>query len=1579
MKEHLDDIINIFLREREIFAAFVSIKENGVWITDGCPYLNIDKKESYLSGLNELVNKNDEIIRKDRRVSLSEFVNKNKIWLLEIKISIGENKISIFKYENIDNPIKECLLEEENLEESYENMMHDLQRNKVIIKSFVDFSKNELKNNCYIYFLRAGIKDVAFDSSAQIFTKKNITIDNLRLFSSILTSFLTPIVIKKSRLESAKTAVAAIMSRNGSHNIGSHVLSALTHNVGTMPDDRVLYQYIQHRMDYIATVTTDFPSWGSPTMFVGDLMKNFFMQRHLLEYIAQSEGLHAYRFQDRNLNESRRKTQENSIKLFVRKIHPDINLRKNDNSPKWDDVDNAKENVLHFIPYLDLDPYKNHSSTMIFEGDKKDQDSDKNYSHIINYKNGKIDLSHDVQLNIPGGVVGKHAFYTILENVIRNAAKHGWSAVSEEKRGREKNLEVYVDFIIDIKKGNIEFTVWDNMSDVLDTVVIPEKIIPLDYEEELIGNFSDAAMKTCDNVNQGEAERIIAQVLGNIANSETTQIGTESLKTLLNGWKTKINYLALANIFKTTGVELEPYKGTGTSIYDHLGDKQLNALKEEGESKNAIKMALKNHIETFLGKDIQNLLMEDVVSVLKEEIGSTVDTIKNRDDITVFVAKHEKGEVAQNMEVEFKTSIIQSLDEIACKEVLREAIKEVMARKNIQFHELNDEILSQETELICERAIETIAGEIELKLPLRWRQQIFLKKCELQLSPSGNDESGEEGVDPKKKLSNCNLNKIAKHIVEESDIVAPEFPEQWEKQINFAILKKILEKNVCLEYDFQKKDTGTITLRDYLDGESVKVLKEKKNEIEKKFSNFVLPLHWQQQMYLSEPLIKDDDGSLRKENWGLAEMKISAGYLRKCPIDEISNNQLEEKKVEGETLLLPVAMPGICRDPDNDNAGIRCINKGKENGIKCDCEHRFHLGYRFSVPKPKEILIIRGDIEEDKKEGLSKFSAYGISVKSLKETKTDKSIKFNYEYVVDTTGNVLDSEIDSLSKYPCRLLIATQDTVTLPKEIARRIATIKKDEKESLSSILDASDNEKGVKGRAEKIKKIVYHSWLTHLRGHSRGKNSNKIIDIALQLTGDSAEGSGQGLIKDKDLFRVLFVECFHSSVVSFLWGNIKDWDVTKNVLALLALIPIKNDDKELLSYHEKRPVKRNIKEQLERLCLEVKSQIGFSEPFVKLLNLDKKKSEEEKQRLLGKIESESLELVIIEKLFVYLDKSEKESPIYKNLLEFLKNTDKEQFEGIIDEFVCNLNISGKHEKDIFHVSSFGDNVKMFLYDGVNTLNALTDALYSAYLTTDIFLRKYEEKIITLPEGYKSEGNISQLEKGYYVDKEKYKNIGVCFSEKGKIKYKRHDSEKEGGDFYAEALSGTQSYLSSFEHLASMGEKESDCGLVTKMVENALMRVLIIDERVCDFLIKRPEQVEVFKKMEIHAVDTTGSEAPKNGLLPFDWERASRGEFLTGEEAKDSKFDILVIHQGIIDKNEKNNSPNDIEKLINKWEEDIPYVIITTGRGAPSNIPSNAKVLPFSSVEDCLLRKYPEKMILVDTIMNILPSGETR
>ena len=272
-------------------------------------------------------------------------------------------------------------------------------------------------------------------------------------------------IISLKELESIKSAIGAIMSRNGSHNIGSHVLSALSHNVGTMPDDRVLYQYIQHRMDYIATATTDFPQWTTPTMFVAGLMKNFYAQKHLLDYISRSEGLRAYKFQERNLDDAARMNQHGTIRIFLRRFYKL-------NEP------NQRE-LPHEHRYLTYDQYGQAWSIYYFFGEKDKMfrqkfSENKRTQYEVSESGGTAkfleyderftpDWKQDVRIAIPGGIVGQHAFYTIIENVIRNAAKHGWAS---EKNLTEKDLEVYIDFGEKKATGNVVFTIGDNVSDV---------------------------------------------------------------------------------------------------------------------------------------------------------------------------------------------------------------------------------------------------------------------------------------------------------------------------------------------------------------------------------------------------------------------------------------------------------------------------------------------------------------------------------------------------------------------------------------------------------------------------------------------------------------------------------------------------------------------------------------------------------------------------------------------------------------------------------------------------------------------------------------------------------------------------------------------------------------------------------------------------------------------------------------------------------------------------------------------------------------------------------------------------------
>lgn len=240
---------------------------------------------------------------------------------------------------------------------------------------------------------------------------------------------------KKLQKESEKSAKAAIMSRNMSHNLGSHVMSYLKQHLGSIKDmvnDRILAElitsegdlkknlnetvdnielpflvgmghfvsYLQERQDFIATIATDFVPYYSTVNFKDGIYdtlnpdKKF--ERHsnketvlqtdniLLGNIARSEGLGRQTSPTRSISERGGATLSDIVLKFK-----DFN-------------GNALEGKF------------------LKESDKP---------NLIAMRNS-LEEMRLCDVSLPGGIVGRQAIFSIVENVIRNAAKHGlWRKV----------------------------------------------------------------------------------------------------------------------------------------------------------------------------------------------------------------------------------------------------------------------------------------------------------------------------------------------------------------------------------------------------------------------------------------------------------------------------------------------------------------------------------------------------------------------------------------------------------------------------------------------------------------------------------------------------------------------------------------------------------------------------------------------------------------------------------------------------------------------------------------------------------------------------------------------------------------------------------------------------------------------------------------------------------------------------------------------------------------------------------------------------------------------------------------------
>ena len=105
------------------------------------------------------------------------------------------------------------------------------------------------------------------------------------------------------RIFAQQSAVSAIISRNGSHSIGSHVIPGLLNSrqqedlSETIKQDGIFFKYLQDRFEFITQLSNPtLPKWTITTWFARDLLKRFMEQRQLVNNLAQAERLRAYHF-----------------------------------------------------------------------------------------------------------------------------------------------------------------------------------------------------------------------------------------------------------------------------------------------------------------------------------------------------------------------------------------------------------------------------------------------------------------------------------------------------------------------------------------------------------------------------------------------------------------------------------------------------------------------------------------------------------------------------------------------------------------------------------------------------------------------------------------------------------------------------------------------------------------------------------------------------------------------------------------------------------------------------------------------------------------------------------------------------------------------------------------------------------------------------------------------------------------------------------------------------------------------------------------------------------------------------------
>lgn len=264
--------------------------------------------------------------------------------------------------------------------------------------------------------------------------------------------------------ESEKSAKAAIMSRNMSHNIGSHVMSYLKQHLGSVKDiiaDGILsdlingenelakklenttenttlpflmglgqfISYLQERQDFIATISTDYIPYFGNVNFKDAIYDELNPDKRAERHSERTNG------------------KTNNILLGNIARSEGIGRKTAITSDKESNVTDSRDIILKFREH--------------FNGDKVvEMDENGNEKEILNQDAyNELNEMRKYDFSIPGGIVGRQAFFSIMENIIRNAAKHG---NLNKNNNLEFTFDIYSNKEEDIKRLPSDDNINDN-------------------------------------------------------------------------------------------------------------------------------------------------------------------------------------------------------------------------------------------------------------------------------------------------------------------------------------------------------------------------------------------------------------------------------------------------------------------------------------------------------------------------------------------------------------------------------------------------------------------------------------------------------------------------------------------------------------------------------------------------------------------------------------------------------------------------------------------------------------------------------------------------------------------------------------------------------------------------------------------------------------------------------------------------------------------------------------------------------------------------------------------------------------
>jgi hypothetical protein len=218
------------------------------------------------------------------------------------------------------------------------------------------------------------------------------------------------------------------------------------------------------------------------------------------------------------------------------------------------------------------------------------------------------------------------------------------------------------------------------------------------------------------------------------------------------------------------------------------------------------------------------------------------------------------------------------------------------------------------------------------------------------------------------------------------------------------------------------------------------------------------------------------------------------------------------------------------------------------------------------------------------------------------------------------------------------------------------------------------------------------------------------------------------------------------------------------------------------------------------------------------------------------------------------------------------------------------------------------------------------------------------------------------------------------------------HDSvgpppKSQSGLLFSGSLSGSLPSHNTLIALNRASQTHQDAWRLLEVIEHALLRVAVCDERVhawCEHSRNAATNAILRRVFPVFLHEPSSyKQATKPvhgywGSLRYHsghWRLDLRDEgsenargLLAVAFANDPwpvAAEVLLIHQGILDKWTASREVNASLELLDVKDE-IPWIAVTSGRGKPEQIPYGVRFLPFTGLQACLINERFDKLLLI-------------